>query len=99
MPDTKTHSRRDTQRQMNDLEAPAQAVLPKLKAINLALRAGGFDTVLLSGSGATTFCLSSDVNADPRLALQTAGLLHDKMMIEGPISFVSRTHDSWYTKG
>lgn len=82
---------------VNDLEAAAQVVLPKLAAIKQALAKGGFDTVLLSGSGATTFCLSPDVNADPKAALSAAGIDSAEMMIEGPISFVSRSDDSWYT--
>ena len=36
---------------VNDLELPAQQVLPKLAAIKDALKQGGFHTVLLSGSG------------------------------------------------
>ena len=39
-----------------------------------ALKDGGFHTVLLSGSGATTFCLSDKSEADPREALKAAGL-------------------------
>jgi hypothetical protein len=40
---------------INDLEPPAHMVLPKLKDIKKALGDSGFTTVLLSGSGATTF--------------------------------------------
>ena len=39
-----------------------------------ALKEGGFHTVLLSGSGATTFCLSDKADADPKAALAKAGL-------------------------
>lgn len=81
---------------VNDLEPPAQAVLPKLANIKEALKKGGFHTVLLSGSGATTFCLSEQENAHPKAALAAAGLWDEKMMVEGPISFVSRSVDTWY---
>jgi len=82
---------------VNDLEAPAHAVLPKLAHIRQALKEGGFHTVLLSGSGATTFCLSDKADADPKAALAIAGLWDDNIMLKGPISFVSRAADAWYT--
>ncbi|EKX53223.1 4-diphosphocytidyl-2C-methyl-D-erythritol 2-phosphate synthase [Guillardia theta CCMP2712] len=45
---------------VNDLEPPAQKViLPKLSQIKDALKKDGFHTVLLSGSGATTYALHS----------------------------------------
>lgn len=82
---------------VNDLELPAQQVLPKLAAIKDALKQGGFHTVLLSGSGATTFCLSASPDANPKEALLAAGLWEESMLLEGPISFVSRSADGWYT--
>jgi hypothetical protein len=44
-----------------------------------ALKRGGFHTVLLSGSGATTFCLSDEAGAHPRQALEAAGLWHVRL--------------------
>mmetsp|Transcript_2131 Transcript_2131/g.5009 ORF Transcript_2131/g.5009 Transcript_2131/m.5009 type:complete len:363 (-) Transcript_2131:168-1256(-) len=81
---------------INDLEPPAQQVLPKLVGIKEALQSNGFHTVLLSGSGATTFCLSEDVNADPKAALESAGMWEESMWVAGPLSFVSREGDAWY---
>lgn len=41
----------------NDLEQPAFEIRPELKNLKLKLQAGGFDTVLMSGSGSSFFCL------------------------------------------
>lgn len=42
---------------INDLEPPAFAVLPPLKALREDLRALGFTAVMMSGSGSTIFCV------------------------------------------
>jgi len=83
---------------INDLEPPAQKVLPKLVAIKEALESGGFHTVLLSGSGATTFALSKDAEASPRAALEAAGVWEESMYVAGPLPFVSRKPDGWYSE-
>jgi len=83
---------------VNDLEPPAQAVLPKLRDIKQALMDGGFSTVLLSGSGATTFCHSTAAGAHPRKALEAKGLWEDSMVVAGPLPFVSRKRGGWYSK-
>ena len=64
---------------INDLEPPAHMVLPKLKDIKKALGQSGFTTVLLSGSGATTFahrcaCRSLLVDFHSRLSLPLSGM-------------------------
>jgi 4-diphosphocytidyl-2-C-methyl-D-erythritol kinase len=47
----------DTPDYFNDLEKPAFKVLPTLKTLKNTLKNNGFDTVLMSGSGSSFFCL------------------------------------------
>jgi len=42
---------------VNDLQEPAFACLPKLKELVDELKRSGFDTVMMSGSGTSVFCL------------------------------------------
>jgi len=42
---------------INDLEPPAFAVMPELKALREDLEQLGFDAVMMSGSGSTIFCV------------------------------------------
>ena len=55
------------------------------------------DHIWSTFAGATTFCLSASPDANPKEALLAAGLWEESMMLEGPISFVSRSADGWYT--
>lgn len=42
---------------VNDLEAPAYAVMPRLQELRDQLRSYGFAAVMMSGSGSTIFCV------------------------------------------
>jgi len=50
---------------VNDLEAPAYAVMPELEQLRDKLRSYGFVSVMMSGSGSTIFCIG-EPSADAR---------------------------------
>ena len=54
--------------------------------------------MLLSGSGATTFCHAASGEPHPRAALEAAGLWEESMVVAGPLKFVKRARGSWYEK-
>lgn len=68
----------------NDLEEAAFTVNPALKNFKQELLSSGFETVLLSGSGSSFFCIGK--NAPPTLANTKAF----------QVNFTSRKQNSWY---
>jgi 4-diphosphocytidyl-2-C-methyl-D-erythritol kinase len=69
----------------NDLEKPAFELNPHLYYLKQRLLAGGFQTVLLSGSGSSFFCLGEGViPADPDLFVSR-------------IKFINRNLSTWYS--
>lgn len=68
----------------NDLEKAAFAIRPELHLLKNSLLEGGFETVLMSGSGSSFFCFG-----DGTLPKQS-----DLSVF--PASFISRSLNSWY---
>lgn len=69
----------------NDLERPAFEIRPELEKLKKELLASGFETVLLSGSGSSFFCIGSGkAPSDSQLAVY-------------PVQFTNRSLDQWYT--
>lgn len=68
----------------NDLEKPAFEIKPELKQLKMRLLEGGFETVLLSGSGSAFFCLGHGT------------LPTDLDLTIFPAQFLNRSLFSWY---
>lgn len=81
----KTQLSSDFSYAVNDLEAAAFELCPKLKEVKKSLFKQGFDHVVMTGSGSAFYCLG-EVNAPE---------------VEGtaffPVSFLERTEQSWYS--
>lgn len=71
----------------NDLEQPAFTMMPSLAILKQRLLEAGFETVLMSGSGSSFFCLGKGVL--PPLP----GFFVTKA------SFINRSDHDWYSKG
>jgi len=70
----------------NDLEAPAFSLRSDLRALKEVLLEGGFEVVLMSGSGSAFFCLGE-------------GRLPEQEDVEiFPASFISRPLNEWYSE-
>lgn len=76
---------------INDLEPPAFKVLPELKSIKADIVKGGFQTVLMSGSGSTIFALGRPTDLEWPLRFVKEW---DCFMYR--TSFINRDEDSWY---
>lgn len=70
----------------NDLEGPAFSAMPALAQLKQQLKAVGFHTALMTGSGSSFFCIG---NAKPPV--------HPGLTCY-PASFVNRTADRWYSE-
>jgi 4-diphosphocytidyl-2-C-methyl-D-erythritol kinase len=70
---------------VNDLEVAAFMVQPKLKQLKEQLLEGGFDTVLLAGSGSSFFCLGHGI------------IPPDPSLTNFSTTFINRTSSHWYS--
>ena len=71
---------------VNDLEVPAFKIMPQLAEIKDTLIAAGYDTVLMSGSGTSFFCVGDIEPPDiPGCSAYKA-------------SFLNRDEGDWYTR-
>lgn len=68
----------------NDLEAPAFEINPDLKKLKEEFLESGFETVLMSGSGSSFFCMGQ--GKPP----------HDPQLSVFPVAFTDRAFDRWY---
>jgi len=78
---------------VNDLEPPAFAVMPELKALKADLMRCGFDRVLMSGSGTSIFCIG-DVS-DQDVFEKTVGIRKDVHVFY--TEFINREDGVWFT--
>lgn len=69
----------------NDLEEPAFKVMPELADLKRQLLNGGFETVLMSGSGSSFFCIGNG-KVPSTMSLQCYS-----------VSFINRTPSGWYS--
>ncbi len=77
-------SRAEKNGYFNDLEQPAFELRPDLRDLKQKLQSGGFDTVLMSGSGSSFFCLGEgEIPHDPSLHIYKS-------------AFLNRTDSNWY---
>lgn len=67
----------------NDLEIPAFELSPSLENLKNKLLLGGFDHVVLAGSGTTLFCIGN-------VKLSNANLLREN------VRFIRRNNSEWY---
>jgi len=77
----------------NDLEEPAFALLPSLQAFKQKLSLLGFETVMMSGSGSSFFCIGSGVGLRDLISLEKEGIFC------APVKFLNRAEDQWYGEG
>lgn len=69
----------------NDLEAAAIRAEPELATLKNLLKQGGFETVVMTGSGTSLFCLGNGtIPSWPQL-------------LSKKVSFLRRPEDEWYT--
>lgn len=69
---------------INDLEPPAFALMPQLAALKEFLKASGFHTVMMSGSGSAFFCMGKAISPLP------------SNTFAAPCAFLNRTPNAWY---
>lgn len=75
---------REPIRYFNDLEQPAFEIQPDLSRLKHELKETGFETVLMSGSGSSLFCMG-DVTP-----------LNNGQLSLFQVRFIHRSYDNWY---
>ena len=86
------HSEKRDDVYINDLEPPAFKVLPELAALKDDLVSCGFETVMMSGSGTSIFCIGEPNEVD-----QFDKLIRSRDDVSVfDTEFINRTEGEWY---
>ena len=87
------HTEKRSEVFINDLEPPAFKVLPELAALKEDLVSCGFETVMMSGSGTSIFCIgeAKDTNR-----FNTVVRSRDDVSVF-ETEFINRSEGEWYT--